>query len=195
LAPDAKKVITDPLPHFHEPTTNYDESNEVKTPVIEHPKATVKKAFKPISIKINAAEETEKPLDEVVFETETKPNDFISDELFKEVWASLAATYQDQSLNLYAALTTYKSTIDKNLNITLAVDNAIQENLILEKKSEILAFLRKMLNNYFVKLETRLIENEKRKKPLDPKEKLEKLNKKNPQVKTLCNELGLDPFY
>jgi len=195
LAPDTKKVITDPLPSFHEPVTNNDESNEVKSPVIEPPKATVKKAFKPISLKINGPEETEKPSDELVFNTETKPNDLISDELFREVWASLAETYQDQSLNLYAALTTYKATIDKNLNITLAVDNAIQENLVLEKRSELLAFLRKELNNYFVKLETRLIENEKRKKPLDPKEKLEKLGKKNPQVKKLCNELGLDPFY
>jgi len=107
----------------------------------------------------------------------------------------MAETYKDHSLNLFAALTTYKPEIDKDNNVILLVDNAIQENLVLEKKNELMAFLRKELNNYFIQVETQVVENKKRKKPLDPKEKLEKLVKKNPHVRNLYNELGLDLFY
>lgn len=193
----AKPEVTEPLPHFHEPATKDDDTTaEEKLPVIEEKKAQIRKSFTPKRHKINSPEPEEVTQEEEDFlESNDENNDSISEALLKEVWARMADKYQHQSLSLYTALTTYEPIIDKSTEIVLMVDNSVQENMVLENKSELNSFLRKELNNNWVQLKTSIVENNYRNKPLDPKEKLERLAKKNPHVKTLYNELGLDIFF
>ncbi len=197
LAPEVKKEVTIPLHHFHEPVQKEESSTtEVVEPIIEDKKTQVRKPFRPINLKINSPEDEDEDLsEELVLSSESLPKEAVAESNFLDAWSKLGTNYQGQSPSIYAALTTYQPTLDENLKIRLQVDNAIQEAIIFDRKSELLEFLRKELNNYHLQIYTELVQSKNQKKHPDPKEKLEILFQKNPQLKNLCSELGLETIY
>ena len=123
------------------------------------------------------------------------PNDEISAGQFSQVWKELAEDYRQESHGLFLALTKYEPLLNKDGIIVVFLDNAIQEDMVSERKVELLSKLRKALNNYGLQMETRIKENGFKQKAYLPKEKLEKLIEKNPLIAKLKKELDLDYDY
>ena len=111
------------------------------------------------------------------------------------VWNKLAALHKDKSLALFIAMTSHKPVITQTGNAKLTVDNAIQADLIRERKSELLSVIRKALNNYRIDIETRIATKKRSEKAYLPTQKLEKLIKKNPAIESLQKKLGMDLEY
>ena len=76
--------------------------------------------------------------------------------------------------------------------IELKIDNKIQERLIIDRRMDILGFLRKELNNYKIQLHTKIDEEESESKAYFPKEIFDKMAEKNPSLKELKDKLDLE---
>ena len=187
--------ITAPLPSFSEAQRVEEEPPISSTPKIEVKQTPPKQSYKPLSLKIRDTAEPEKEDDELPEVLEDQPQDSISINTFLQVWKTLAETYMDESQSLYVAMSNHEPAISPAGMIKVTVDNAIQENLIHERKTELLGCLRKELNNYAIQLETAIAENNRQQKVYLPKEKLERMIEKNPDVERLRKELDLDIIY
>lgn len=149
-----------------------------------------------LSLKIHqhAAEEEEDGKEE-----ETDPADLPGDEVrpeqFASAWKNLAESYEKESHALFLAMTKYEPLLNKDGLIVVFLDNAIQEDIIAERKIDLLSKLRKALNNYGLQMETRIKENGFQQKAYLPREKLQKLLEKNPMIGRLKKELDLDFDY
>jgi len=153
-------------------------------------------AIHKISLKINQTKEKHDPA--VKGETESPadfPSENFSREQFIAAWNNIADSFKDNSLALYLAMTRHKPAINQSGNVKLTVDNAIQTDLIQEKKPEILSTLRRALKNYQINIETRIATKKRADKAYLPTEKLQKLIQKNPNVEKLQKTLGLDLEY
>ncbi len=149
-----------------------------------------------ISLKINAKQGDQK---KAGHRREERPGDkpttaFAYDDFLKS-WNKLAASCKEESLALFMAMTNDKPVLLKNNRVMVYVDNAIQQDLIMEKMPELLGSLHMELKNYSIRIETTIKQAGARQKAYLPKEKLQELIKKNPDVKRLKDELGLDLDY
>ncbi|MBW6499185.1 MAG: DNA polymerase III subunit gamma/tau [Bacteroidales bacterium] len=194
-APAKEDAGTGPLPSFSEAQRHEEEPAEETTPTIETKPAPPKTSFKPFSLKIHDAPQEETEDEELPEFTEDQPQDSISINSFLTAWKTLAETFTEDSQSLYVAMTNYEPSITPSGMIRVKVDNAIQENLIYERKAELLGYLRKELNNYAIQLETSIAETQRQQKAYLPKEKLDKFIEKNPDVEKLRKDLDLDLIY
>jgi DNA polymerase III subunit gamma/tau len=195
LSPSKEPDESGPLPSFSESQKEEEEPLTSANPTIEAKPAPVKQSYKPLSLKIHDTPEDESDEEELPIMQEDQPQDSISLNSFLATWENLAATFMEDSQSLYVAMTNFEPVISPTGMIKVKVDNAIQENLIHERKAELLGFLRKELNNYAIQLETSIVENQRQQKAYLPKEKLEKLIEKNPDVEKLRKDLDLDLIY
>ena len=150
-----------------------------------------------LSLKIHAkeparAEETDPEPSDL---TEDLPADDISPDLFADTWKKLAEMVKEDSQGLFLAMTKYEPLLNKDGTILVFLDNAIQEDLVEERKLELLSHLRKALNNYALQIETRIRDNGFVQKAYLPKEKFDKLVEKNPLIGELKQTLDLDFDY
>ncbi len=96
---------------------------------------------------------------------------------------------------MFLAMTKNKPEL-KNENIVLVLtDNAIQADIVNEKKPELLSKMRKELSNYTIDIQTKINKSIKTQKAYLPAEKLEKLIQKNPSVEKLMTAFKLDLDY
>ncbi len=79
--------------------------------------------------------------------------------------------------------------------IEIYADNAIQLDLVREKKPEILRVLHAELNNFNIDIIPKIKASRKKDIAYLPAEKLQKLIKKNPAVEKLKNTFDLDLDY
>lgn len=79
--------------------------------------------------------------------------------------------------------------------IKLKLTNAVKLNILDKFRSDLIAHLKKSLNNRQLKLETELLEEEAKKMIYTNKEKFDHLVSKRPILKELQNRLGLDPDF
>lgn len=123
------------------------------------------------------------------------PRDEFSHDAFLGCWNVLAASYKEESLALFMAMTKQKPRLQDNFRVLVEVDNAIQADLIREKMPDLLGYLHRELNNHFIRIETGIQKEKARQKAYLPKEKLQELIKKNPHIRDLKDSLGLDLEY
>ncbi len=96
---------------------------------------------------------------------------------------------------MFLAMTKNKPEL-KNENIVVVLtDNAIQADIVNEKKPELLSKLRKELGNYTIEIQVNINKSIQADKAYLPAEKLEKLVKKNPAVEKLRAAFKLDLDY
>ncbi len=148
-----------------------------------------------ISLKINGTKEDN---GEKVREEENglkKAKESFSYEQLLDAWKAIAASYKQESLALFMAMTGDKPKLSGEHLLIIRVDNAIQQDLVSEKKPEILTGLHKALKNNYIDIKTEIKEKRGRKKAYLPAEKLRELINKNPDIKKLKDELGLDLEY
>lgn len=199
-APAAKPVIAAPLPmaplpSFSEAQRIEEENPITTTPRIEIKNTPARQSYKPLSLKIHNTEKPPVPEEDTKENYDDLPHDSVSIIDFLEAWSYLAKIYIDESQSLYTAMTIHEPIISHAGMIKVTVDNAIQENLINERKTELLGILRKKLNNYALQLETSILENSRQQKAYLPKEKLDRMIEKNPDIERLQKDLGLDLLY
>ncbi len=169
-----------------------EQKRAAETPKINPDKG---KNIKKVSLKINGSKETEAEGEPKNIAAKEKPSSpFSYDDLIR-TWQKLSEKHKEKSLSLYMALTQHKPKLKPDNTVLLFVDNSIQQDLINENITDILAFLHERLNNHHIRIETEVKQQGTRQKAYLPKEKLEELIKKNPHVKTLKDDLGLDLDY
>lgn len=149
-----------------------------------------------ISLKIFQNETDDQPegpgLDEMPEEISA---DDIPAEQFINAWKKLAESRMEDSHGLFLAMTKYEPVLNKNGIIEVFLDNSIQQDLIAERRLEMLSYLRKELNNYALQIETRIRDNGLIQKAYLPKDKLERFIEKNPDIAELKKKLDLDFDY
>ena|GEM_PF-856900 len=123
------------------------------------------------------------------------PEESFSFDRFLEIWNEFAASKKEENQTLYLAMTKQKPVLSKEGMVEVHLDNAIQEDMINECRSELLSFLRQKLSNYSISLSTRIVKASQKKKAYLPKDKLKKLIEKNPGLKRLKDDLDLDFVY
>ena len=112
-----------------------------------------------------------------------------------ESWNKLAASHKEESPALYMAMTSHEPQLLPDNTVNLPLDNTIQEDLIHDNKPALLSFLHKELKNYAIEIRTEIIKSKRTRKAYLPKDKLQKLMEKNPDIRRLQKEMGLDLLY
>ncbi|MBC8486917.1 MAG: DNA polymerase III subunit gamma/tau [Bacteroidetes bacterium] len=147
-------------------------------------------ATRTISIKNHVKERSNKK--EIAEEDlNNKPAEKFSSEQLEILWNNYAETKKTDK-NYYITLTRRKPELKNDNIVELTVDNKVQENELKDKKSEILGFLRKELNNYQVQLNVKVVEHAPNDKPYTPQEKFNRMAEKNPALKKLKEQLNLE---
>jgi len=110
-------------------------------------------------------------------------------------WKTFAAGLKTDFPHLYTTLTSRDPQLKKEWVIEFEIDNRILEEELLQKRGELLDFLRKTLGNSSITLNTRIQENHLELKPYTDKEKYEKMAAKNPELNHLREQLDLNIEY
>lgn len=93
---------------------------------------------------------------------------------------------------LFTTLTMNLPDIISEDKLELVIHNQAQENLMAEEKSALMDYLRKKLNNYYLQLNTRLVEEAGSQEAYTIKEKYQKMVEKNPDLEEFRRQLGLE---
>ena len=117
-----------------------------------------------------------------------------SESALLECWNDYALNvHQQGKLQLHTTLTMNKPIIGDGCEIRLSIHNPSQDALLQEEKPELLAWLRKKLNNSGITLVTVLEENpDMKEQAFTNKEKYQKMVEANPHLDDFRKQLGLE---
>jgi len=113
-------------------------------------------------------------------------------------WLEFSNRFQlEGRLSLFTVLTKRKPELKENVQVLFGIDNSAVEKDINEIKTELMAFLRKKLNNSHVQLITAIDKNAAagEKIPYTSREKYEHMAAKNPALNELRKQLDLEIDY
>ena len=199
--PEIKKPVAKeevPVPKPEKPLTEstskplQQKSQATKKASEALPSASLKDLLKKNGVKSDnetpsETEVTEKEPDIV----EELSEEFTEDELIT-FWKKYAIMVRDNQPRLYSTLISSEPEVDENKVIHFLVTNKLQQEAISEIKPDLMAFLRRELNNYSIQLETTISGKEIESKPYHPEDKFARLAEKNPAVNSFKQKLGLD---
>lgn len=143
-----------------------------------------------ISIKNNKPAEEEEKSEEAEDITNKAADDFNQEQL-DHIWLSVAEKYKGDK-NLYIAFTKHKPIKAKGNLIEFTVDNKIQKKELEDRFMEFIPIIKENLNNYHLQIEIQVTKIESNHKPYTPQEKFNKMAEKNPALKKLKDQLGLE---
>jgi len=166
---------------------------EPKTIKNQIPAQSSSKRSIPLTSSIKLADEAEvtPSKKEVEKYVKVEMEEAFTQERMKEVWKSFAEKYNSDP-NFYLALTKREPELKKEFKIELLVDNKIQAAMINEIKHDLLNYLRTILKNGRINLETVVNIEKKDVKPYTSQDKYNEMVKKNPMLKDLKENLGLE---
>ena len=124
-----------------------------------------------------------------------RPEDSFNQEDLEKAWVLFTESLLKDSPNLYSTLTKQKPKLKENHLIVLDIDNKVQDKEIRERRADIHEFLRRELNNYKLRLETNILENQESSKAYFPEEIYQKMAEKNPNIKKLKDQLDMEIDY
>ena len=159
---------------------------KVKTPQ----KPVSRASHRTISIK-SGIKEKEKPEEE---DLSNKHADDFSQEQLEKVWKTLTDNKKSDN-NLFSTLNKRLPHLKEGFVIEHTVENKVQEGRLNERKTELLSFLRKELNNYQIQFEVVINENPSNDRPYTPEDKFNHMAKKNPDINKLKDQLDLYADY
>ncbi len=116
-------------------------------------------------------------------------------ELLNLRWDEYAEILKIDYPHLYSTLKKSRPLIRKDYIIEFCLDNKLLEEELNQKKTELMEYLRKGLDNYKIQLQTKIFESQRDLKPYTDKEKFEKMAEKNPALRTLKDEFDLEIEY
>lgn len=187
----SKQQVIEPKQHLQSTEERKDKTDvQSQSPAKKQPEIITSKVFsinpsKP-AVKVSKPEDINKPP-----ENEDKAKDFSQEKLF-EVWNDYANKLSKSQPGFFITLTKYSPVLKEGYIIELTLDNTAQEEEFKEKKLDIVAYLRKELNNYKLDIHTSINAAPTSAKPYTPTEKYNKMVEKNPNLSKLKNQLGLD---
>ncbi len=148
-----------------------------------------------ISGVLNSKAVTQKTVSDASTPTDAR-NSFTEEQL-NNVWNCFAEELQKQGrLTLHAALSKRKAILADNFVIRFSLDSSAIEKDLNEIKPELLAYLRKKLENYSIQLETELTNGEVNGSiPYTPSEKFKKLAEINPILNKMKSQFDLEIEY
>ena len=113
-------------------------------------------------------------------------------------WNEYAGKIEQQGrLTLHTTLTKRKPEMKDGFQVLFMTENPAVEKDVNDIKMELMAFLRKKLNNYSIQLSTWIDKNpaDTNRVPYTPKEKYERMAEKNPALNELRKQLDLEIDY
>ncbi len=143
-----------------------------------------------ISIKNNKVAEGEIKNEEPEDITNKPADDFSQDQL-DNVWKLVAGKYKGDN-NLFITFTKHKPTKGSNHIIEFTVDNKIQKKEIEDRFIEFIPMIKEALNNFHIQINIQVTKVESNQRPYTPQEKFNKMAEKNPALKKLKDQLGLE---
>ena len=125
--------------------------------------------------------------------TKTLENSFSINDLH-EHWLGYSESIKKDKPRLATTLKTQLPTLEDNFRVVVKMENANQqEDFKRYLKLDILNFLKNKLNNDKIVLDTILaLVDDSDKKPYTDEEKFKFMSEKNPSLRTLKQQLGLD---
>ncbi len=170
------------------------EKDDKKSIKIVNFKDTIKK--KTISIKINKKESEEKKVTEEKSVLNQNETPFTFTEL-ENVWTEYSTLKQKEGKhNLFSILNEKKFKLEENCNITLTLDNKVQEEVLIEEKTNLVYFLKDKLKNDILSLKIDVKQlKQKELTAYTDEDKFKKMAEKKPILIELKNQFNLELDY
>jgi DNA polymerase-3 subunit gamma/tau len=121
----------------------------------------------------------------------SKPSDEFTEDQLMKAWINMAERFRSDK-NFYFTLKRNKPVLKAKNSIEFAVDNKIQKKEIEDRKMDMMPGIKTELNNYHVRLDVLVNEQEVQTRAYLPQEKFKKMAEKNPALKTLKDKLNLE---
>ncbi|MCD4730910.1 MAG: DNA polymerase III subunit gamma/tau [Bacteroidales bacterium] len=168
---------------------------KVKEPapkLVQEKKIVAKNGNLPGTISINNSKPSEeKEKNEQPEDLTNKPaNDFTQEQL-DNIWHFVAEKYK-RDKNRYITFTKHKPRKGHNHKIEFTVDTKIQKKEIEDRFIEFIPMIKENLNNFHIQIDINVTKIESNQKPYTPQEKFNKMAEKNPALKKLKDQLGLE---
>ena len=170
------------------------EKDDKKSIKIVNFKDTIEK--KTISIKINKKEGEEKEVTVEKSVLNQKETPFTFTEL-ENVWTEYSTLKQKEGKhNLFSILNEKKFKLEENYNITLTLDNKVQEEVLIEEKTNLVYFLKDKLKNDILSLKIDVKQlKQKELTAYTDEDKFKKMAEKKPILIELKNQFNLELDY
>jgi DNA polymerase-3 subunit gamma/tau len=120
-----------------------------------------------------------------------KPADEFTQDQLDSAWQMVAEKYKGDK-NLYMTFTKHKPKKSEKNSIGFMVDNKIQKKELEDRFMEFIPFIKENLNNYHIQVDIQVTKLQSSQKPYTPHEKFNKMAEKNPAIKKLKDQLGLE---
>jgi DNA polymerase-3 subunit gamma/tau len=120
-----------------------------------------------------------------------QPAEDFSPEQLEDAWQELTEQYKTDK-NLLITFTKHKPSRAGDKMIDFKVDNKIQKKEMEDRLTEFLPPLRQKLNNFHLQLNIKVTEQATGQKAYTPQEKFAKMAEKNPELKKMKDQLGLE---
>ncbi len=190
----SRKFSEQKAPPAYKPVAKPTES-EVKEPKpapVQEKKVKAKNGHIPgtISIKNNKPSEEKVKVEEPE-DLSNKPADDFTQDQVENIWNLIAGKYKSNN-NLYTTFTKHKPVKGKENCIEFTVDNKIQKKEIEDRFMEFIPVIKENLNNFHLQINIQVVPIESNQKPYTPQEKFNNMAEKNPALKKLKDQLGLE---
>ncbi len=115
-------------------------------------------------------------------------------ETFLKAWKDYAAKAkaEDKSMTLITVFNNQKPVMLRPYIFELILENKTQENIFREDKPNTMNYLRSMLKNFNIEIQTRIEEQSGSRKPYSPMEKFQFMAAKNPELTELRKRFNLE---
>ena len=120
-----------------------------------------------------------------------QPAEDFSSEQLEDAWREVTEQYKTDK-NLLITFTKHKPSRAGDKIIDFTVDNKIQKKVLEERLTEFLPVLRQKLNNFHLQLNIKVTEQTSGQKAYTPQEKFAQMAEKNPELKKMKDQLGLE---
>ena len=124
---------------------------------------------------------------------EELPEDPVEEEALIDHWRQFAKRMEDQGKKILASsLSTDTPKLLKESTIWIELPNSTMKKEVERDQQELMAYLKKVLNNYSLQLKVSVNEEAARQYAFTPEEKYQKLREKNPAIDLLRKTFDLD---
>lgn len=161
-------------------------------PALSNGKPSPARTVMPVSLSIKSAI-TQAHSNAAKHEADRDRNTQFTEGRLLEAWNTFADSIREQSPLLYSALTDHKPSVTESGSISLQLEHKVLESEINRNKTELIGYLKNALSNDFISIEISVLEQDhsETKRPYTDKEKFDQMAEKNPNLKTLRDQLDL----
>ncbi|WP_299434959.1 DNA polymerase III subunit gamma/tau [uncultured Maribacter sp.] len=142
---------------------------------------------------LKAKKEHELNKKELVVDESKLPKDIVSEEKLQKLWVEFVNVIDAKGQKILASnLNADIPKLKNETTIHIELPNDTMRKEVEREQYELMEFLKKQLNNYFLELKIKVNETTETKFAFTPEEKYEKLRQKNPVIDLLRKEFDMD---